>query len=400
MGRSDRNPRRRLRGLRAGLTVSVLLGLVIGLAVFGATRSPTSSVRDGGSTVGSSGSLPRHPPIIAPTIPGPAPEFIQPPPRLQFTSSSVGWMVPEPEASPGQVLQSSDRGRSWQTVYNSTMPLLGVDFVTDNTGWVLGLSTLIHTTDWGIHWSSAGEPAVPLAEVDFVDATNGFGLIQSGGLVRTSDGGQSWVSMNIPVSFDSMCFRSPAEGLGIAGETVYKTTDYGQSWTSALQAPVPGQSGTDRLSCNGAVAAATFVAGNEREVGSSIYTSTDGGSHWQSIGTPGKYPLELHGRPETVAPDGTVVFVANGLRQLSSGPTISTEANGGFGVSDQPVASGAMTQQGTGATFQAEATSFLSSSQGWVLVQVAQERGAVLSDLALFATTDGGRSWTEVWTGE
>lgn len=97
----------------------------------------------------------------------------------------------------GIVLVSDDAGESWrqsQTPTRST--LTGVYFVDRDTGWVVGHDAVIlRTTDGGASWVELyfdPDDQRPLFDVWFADADRGFAIGAYGLFMQTSDGGQSW----------------------------------------------------------------------------------------------------------------------------------------------------------------------------------------------------------------
>jgi hypothetical protein len=76
--------------------------------------------------------------------------------------------------------------------------------------------------------------------VSFTSATTGYGLTVSGGLVTTSDGGQTWTALSSPVPADAMCVEGNGTlYLANAGGTVLSSTDNGASWVPSYTSPIP-----------------------------------------------------------------------------------------------------------------------------------------------------------------
>ena len=144
---------------------------------------------------------------------------------IHFVDWNYGWMIgdlgKDESGSSTVMLSTTNGGRSW-----TRQPLPNVEslFFTDlKTGWAAGReATILKTSDGGEHWSSMEELekmiGLPVEssnytfgfrDVYFLDKNNGwmignfYGRTQNniGGLFVTSDGGQSWEQ--IPLTFQT-----------------------------------------------------------------------------------------------------------------------------------------------------------------------------------------------------
>ncbi len=126
---------------------------------------------------------------------------------LHFTDSLNGWVVGS------NVLHTTDGGESWDTVeIGSVEEMRGVEFVSKEIGWTVGRLGVIRKTlngglTWSGQWSTTG---VMLTSVSFVDEANGYAVgggvygdswIDSGRVVRTSDGGVTWIQEEQPTGW-------------------------------------------------------------------------------------------------------------------------------------------------------------------------------------------------------
>ncbi len=125
----------------------------------------------------------------------------------------------------GTVIYSEDSGETWQNLsLGRDVTLNGVSFVSDTEGWVVGeFGTILHTVDGGKTWEEqknvlnlpkytrpelseeeALRRRVPplyledlfLVAVNFRTPTEGYIAAESGILLKTEDGGQTWT--NVP----------------------------------------------------------------------------------------------------------------------------------------------------------------------------------------------------------
>lgn len=102
----------------------------------------------------------------------------------------------------GNIVASND-GVNWaQVEVPVRATLTSVDFIDENTGWVVGHDAVIlHSKDGGKSWQLQNfqpELEKPLFDVLFTDANNGYAVGAYGLFLATSDGGTSWAEVDAP----------------------------------------------------------------------------------------------------------------------------------------------------------------------------------------------------------
>ncbi|MBI2876826.1 MAG: hypothetical protein HYY20_08090 [Candidatus Tectomicrobia bacterium] len=160
---------------------------------------------------------------------------------LYFANEKVGWVVGS-SAREGSlklrlplggeyhrglgnvILHTRDGGKSWVKQSSGTsVPLNGLHFLNETLGWVVGASqTLLFTQDGGASWSKKGkkkgwmdqakgalgallgarpsQSAPDLQGIRFLSPKVGW-IIGRGLILRTADGGESWVASELDLSF-------------------------------------------------------------------------------------------------------------------------------------------------------------------------------------------------------
>ncbi len=124
--------------------------------------------------------------------------------RLQFFQNGTAYMPTTYNVSShsyATLMQSTDHGYSWDTVYHDpSMPFLMYAFPDDSSGYLLSDSGYImRTTDKGQSWiaSVLPQPVKPVS-VSFCSPLKGMVLGPSHELFRTNDGGQTWDTLTVP----------------------------------------------------------------------------------------------------------------------------------------------------------------------------------------------------------
>jgi len=197
----------------------------------------------------------------------------------------------------GMIAYSDDHGQSWQqAAVPVSVTLTAVDFVGEQTGWVVGHDgVVLHSSDAGASWqklqdgnvfnrigldamtkvvdefkarlASADEaeraglemeleelsfqledaqlaidagPSKPFMDVWFANQREGLIVGAFGMIFRTADGGKSWTALNTEIEnlegFHYYGLAATRDALFLVGETgiLYRSFDQGRSWESLL----------------------------------------------------------------------------------------------------------------------------------------------------------------------
>lgn len=149
---------------------------------------------------------------------------------------------------PAYVIKSTDGGANWQFIDMSAYAtsLVEILFVDEENGYASGGNnqggTILKTTDGGITWKEIYNSGVPgeqiwKLQILFSNPNVMFGAVQSfvpfnGSLAISSDGGQSWISREVPDSFiQGVGFITETHGwMGGHNSGFLETFDAGQTW--------------------------------------------------------------------------------------------------------------------------------------------------------------------------
>ncbi len=173
---------------------------------------------------------------------------------------------------------------AWQVVRESSGDIYysALHFADQNHGWAVGNSgTIIHTTDGGNTWeyqeSGTGHD---LRDIHFIDSRIGWVVGDSATILRTTDGGQSWQPLTISGDstriFTSIHFTDEMTGWLVHNHgEILGTKDGGATWEV--------QASWER----GGTALLSIVSNNVGYaiplVDSLSLKTTDGGAHWLPI---------------------------------------------------------------------------------------------------------------------
>jgi|GEM_PF-1468667 len=163
--------------------------------------------------------------------------------QLTFSSANVGYAI----GNNGAVFKTADQGQNWQQLNSgTTRNLLGLFFVNDETGFIVGDSALVlSTTDGGATFVT--KPVAPavlgasvaIRSVAFHPGSSTIGVFaaENGAIIRTMNGGTSFIAANTSAvshtgGYSKVVFASATHGFAVGDRgTVARTTNGGNIWT-------------------------------------------------------------------------------------------------------------------------------------------------------------------------
>jgi len=169
--------------------------------------------------------------------------------------------------------------------------LRDIIFIDDQNGWAVGDSgTILHTVDGGDTWQQQAFPFEQLPgyednekdlyAVEFIDTVTGF-IGSNNSIFKTTDGGKTWnikYSKNLnPGRFYDIEFLNGEIGFAVGGfwaegtSILLKTVDGGETWDDITPVPSP------TLTCISIVdQRKIWICG----IGSTLFFSADSGTNW------------------------------------------------------------------------------------------------------------------------
>ncbi len=253
--------------------------------------------------------------------------------RLHFIDNLTGWAA----GQSGTIIHTTNSGQSW-VIQSSGVEtnIHNIFFLNENLGWALTWTTdspyrtlILETTDGGASWITKvyGQDNIFMNTIFFLDSLNGWMGGFGGVVVKTTNGGLDWtptvssgLCSGLPVLdflFHSSQYAFANGGARDLVGVIWRTTNYGEEWSSVCLGPEPIQQlhVFDSLNIIG--------VGGDFEYGSSVVRTTDGGSSWnytalQVFGVASA--LSFRTGSEGWAPLG---FAQEFIRTLDSGKTWS-----------------------------------------------------------------------------
>jgi len=285
----------------------------------------------------------------------------------------------------GVICRSEDGGHNWTFLTLSSLleryALHSVCFLTDRVGWIAGgsvmpvegipVGVILSTRDGGTTWTVERATNLPyLKYVRFFDLENGVAagdrsVAFPSGVVRTTDGGRSWTSMESSASgrWNTAAFVSPQSGV-LGGEK-------GQQGIVARGSIQKNRSAAGRLRAFHGISldsgGRAWLAGE----GCFLFRSDNSGVSWQAIHPQLPVELDDFSSFRCVTHVGDQAWVAG-----SPGSVIWHTTDGGQ----------TWDAQATGDPIPLEAIAFKNPLQGVAVGQLGR----------ICLTQNGGRTWTAV----
>lgn len=160
-------------------------------------------------------------------------------------------------------------------------------FTDSETGYAISrLGKIVKTSDGGLTWATLNSGVtLPLKKIHFVNSNLGFaiGSDQTGNyILKTNNAGQTWTSTNLSStlnnSVNSIYFKNENVGFIVGNQFFKKTLDGGQTWSDVFTTPTDKNFQDIMFQNHSNTGYATF---NTNE----YYKTTNGGISWSLITT-------------------------------------------------------------------------------------------------------------------
>ena len=231
-----------------------------------------------------------------------------------------------------------------------------------------------------VRGTEAGTPPPGLSgALAFATAQDGLAGLNGGGVLATSDGGRSWSVLDAGGRrFQELAYPAPGRAYGLTyGHVLWASTDGGRTWTKVRAFTPSVAAFSQGLDFTGADAG--WVA-----VGSTLYTTTDGGVYWASHTAPCARGFSAG---PVDATHGYLLCVGEpGMGAQAKAMYVTADGGGTWtqvAVAQWP---GAASRVGLPAAGYASDLVFLSPNVGYL----SEERGG------LYQTDDGGRTFRQL----
>lgn len=212
--------------------------------------------------------------------------------EIEFISDSVGFAV----GYEGVLLRTEDQGETWIPVVSGVdYDLLNIGFINETDGYITSYNQpgeLLKTFDGGSTWVSLAYPeGLPdsefIRDMYFVDATTGFAFMyrwdEDGGIYKTTDGGLSWIQVLTDAEgyYGKFSFVDPEHGIAYCHNSdnesrILITANGGDSWNVVEQA---GEAGICTIALGYYDQNIVFSGGFY----GCMFKSADGGYTWEQL---------------------------------------------------------------------------------------------------------------------
>lgn len=228
--------------------------------------------------------------------------------RVQFISASTGWVLWD-----RGLIRTTDGGANWtHQILEEHYYFYDMQFVNSTTGWVTGAYyppgggaqyVILRTTDGGVSWIGHTS-GVYVSQLHFSNASKGYVLANWRELFKTADGGATYQTMNINTLDDLYdVFFIDGQIGWVAGRfgAIMKTTDGGDTWTKQNSGVI-----TNLIRIHFTSSQTGWIAGS----GGVLLRTSDGGATWKREDTGNSSSLNAVQTPVTGSMRPGEVWVA------------------------------------------------------------------------------------------
>ncbi len=247
---------------------------------------------------------------------------------ITFTTPNEGWVV----GDQGALLKSTDGGDTWSPVAQTTAGLKTILFLDQIHGWCGGAGVILATIDGGTLWTSTDIANGDDVNAIFLKNTSegwacGGSVNEGRGVIfHTSDGGLSWQTQfsGLVNPLLGIAFTDSVNGWSV-GDVVLRTSDGGQNWVSTptQEWPYTGLTSVRFLGQEGWVAGFSGL----------ITHTTDGGMTWTRQRTPTDGPILKITLDESGL--GFAAVGGNGILKTTSAGVVTSVASTAKGAPGQ-----------------------------------------------------------------
>jgi photosystem II stability/assembly factor-like uncharacterized protein len=148
-----------------------------------------------------------------------------------FGSATHGWLLGKyRDFGDARVWRTTDGGKSWQSQKSLVSPSGWIQALDANTALLWDDGYLWRTTNGGATWQGIGYGTPKRSH--FATLNEGWG-VNGNRIVRTADGGQTWITAFTQPVQQREWFLNHLTGWRSSGSAIERTTDGGATWTGA-----------------------------------------------------------------------------------------------------------------------------------------------------------------------
>ncbi|MCW9097644.1 MAG: YCF48-related protein [Ignavibacteriaceae bacterium] len=152
---------------------------------------------------------------------------------VYFAESNTGWIV----GRDGTILMTSNGGNDWiNQISGTSVDLYSVHFGDNDNGWAVGeAGTILMTSNGGDDWNhQISGISETLNSIFYIDINRGWTVGDDGTILHTANGGEDWSPQNSGTTLflRDVFFKDTLNGWIVGNNTILRTTDGGNNWIS------------------------------------------------------------------------------------------------------------------------------------------------------------------------
>jgi photosystem II stability/assembly factor-like uncharacterized protein len=154
---------------------------------------------------------------------------------IQFVNSYTGYVC----GSAGRIMKTTNAGANWTNQTSGVQNAFSsIYFLNENTGYISGSAIVLKTTDGGMTWVNTNAPYISgfenFREITFTGANTGYYVSDLGRILKTTNGGLNWTLL-ITGTTEALfgIYFTDANTAYVSGNagTIIRTTNAGGNWS-------------------------------------------------------------------------------------------------------------------------------------------------------------------------
>jgi photosystem II stability/assembly factor-like uncharacterized protein len=150
---------------------------------------------------------------------------------VNFINDNTGYVL---DVS-GRVMKTTNTGLNWSLICNLGYDVINIEFTNEQTGFICGdtYCSILKTTNGGYNWQTNALFNGYLNDIEFINSETGYSVGQLGYVLKTTNGGNNWTQLltqqgetynSIHCLNDSIIF--------ISGTKILKSSNGGNNWVN------------------------------------------------------------------------------------------------------------------------------------------------------------------------
>ncbi len=150
---------------------------------------------------------------------------------VDFVNDNTGYVLDVT----GRIMKTTNAGLNWSLICDLGYDVINIEFTNEQTGFICGdtYCSILKTTNGGNNWQTKALFNAYLNDIEFINSYTGYSVGQIGRVLKTVDGGNSWTQLLTQQgeTFNSIhCLNDSV--IFVSGTKILKSSNGGNNWVN------------------------------------------------------------------------------------------------------------------------------------------------------------------------